>query len=194
QHIIEHVKDFFLQLNKIAPSYLIYGNHDMATNRLEEIESTLKLAGAKLLANEAEWIFFDDDPDLGFWLLGLSDQSARIRKMQNPLNKIDLPEKSKEDPKILLAHHPEFFERYLKNNEKKPDLTLAGHSHGGQIILPFIGGLFAPGQGIFPYYDFGIFTSEENQENRMIVTKGLGNSRCPTRINNRPEIVIIEFE
>lgn len=190
---LENVKDFFLQLNKIAPTYLIYGNHDIATKRLDEIEASLNLAGARLLKNEAEWIHFENS-DAGFWLMGLSDQSVRIRQMKDPLKGISLAPNSQKDPKILLAHHPEFFDRYLKDKDKRPDLILSGHTHGGQVILPVIGGLFAPGQGILPKYDFGIFTNEKYPQNRMIVSRGIGNSRFPLRINNRPEVIVIEFE
>lgn len=190
---LEHVKDFFLQLSKIAPTYLIYGNHDIATKRLDEIKATLKLAGAQLLENEAKWIQFEESA-AGFWLMGLSDQSVRIRQMKDPLKEISLTPNSQKDPKILLAHHPEFFDRYLKDEKKRPDLILSGHTHGGQVILPIVGGLFAPGQGLLPRYDFGMFTSEEYPQNRMIVSKGIGNSRFPLRMNNRPEVIVIEFE
>lgn len=192
-HTLEYVKDFFLQLNNLAPSYLIYGNHDFTSKGFDEIEATLNLSGAKLLKNEAEWISFEDS-NVGFWLMGLSDQSARIKQMTNPLKDIALKKGCEKDPKILLAHHPEFFESYLKDNEKRPDLVLTGHSHGGQVILPFLGGLFAPGQGILPKYDFGIFTNKKYPKNRMIVSKGLGNSKFPVRVNNRPEIVLIKLE
>lgn len=191
--ILEQTKDFFFQLNKLAPSYLVYGNHDMATNRLNEIESMLNLAGVKLLNNEAEWISFEN-PSKGFWLLGLNDSSSEIKKKEEPLSKIAFPANGNKEVKILLAHHPKFFEKYLRNAEKRPNLVLSGHSHGGQIILPIVGGLFAPGQGKLPKYDFGMFTSKNYADSRMIVTKGLGNSQFPLRINNRPEIVLIEFE
>ena len=68
------------------------------------------------------------------------------------------------------------------------DLTLSGHAHGGQVRLPFIGGLAAPGQGILPEYDAGLFAADSAA---MIVSRGLGNSIIPLRINNRPEIVVI---
>lgn len=191
--VLEHTKDFFFQLNKIAPSYLIYGNHDLATKRLDEIKSMLDLAGAKLLDNEAIWISFDQS-EIGFWLMGIHDLSNRIRSMENPLEKVEFPRNPVNDAKLLLAHHPEAFENYLKDNEKRPNLILSGHTHGGQVILPILGGLFAPGQGIMPKYDFGIFTSKKYPDSRMIVTRGLGNSRFPFRINNRPEIVVIEFD
>ena len=66
----------------------------------------------------------------------------------------------------------------------------AGHAHGGQVRLPVIGGLFAPGQGFFPEYDSGLYTSGTT---RMIVSRGLGSSSFPVRINDRPEIIVAEL-
>lgn len=191
--VLEHTKDFFSQLRGIAPTYVIYGNHDIASDRQQEIASTLKRVGVKLLDNEAEWISFNE-PDAGFWLMGLNDYMSSISIKKDVLAKIELPEFSKNQPKILLAHFPHFFEKYLMDDAKRPDLVLSGHTHGGQVILPIIGGLFAPGQGQNPYYDFGLFTSKENPDSRLIVTRGIGNSSFPFRVNNRPEIVEIEFE
>ena len=88
---------------------------------------------------------------------------------------------------ILLSHRPELFESYAHCNI---DLVLSGHAHGGQFRLPFIGGLIAPNQGIFPKYDAGLFT---NGSTNMIVSRGLGNSIIPIRFNNRPEVIVIEL-
>lgn len=191
--VIEHVKDFFSQLGNIAPTYTILGNHDLSNTRIKEIEGVLNRAGVQLLKNEATWISFDQ-PGAGFWLTGLNDYDSSIGIKNDVLKPIKMPKDSKNEPKILLTHYPHYFEKYLTNDDKRPDLILAGHAHGGQVILPIIGGLYAPGQGYNPTYDFGVFTSEKHPNSRLILTRGLGNSSCPLRINNRPEIVIIEFE
>ena len=68
------------------------------------------------------------------------------------------------------------------------DLVLSGHAHGGQIRLPFVGGLIAPGQGLFPEYDAGLYTEGDTH---MVVSRGIGNSVFPFRVNNRPEIVVV---
>ena len=86
---------------------------------------------------------------------------------------------------ILLTHRPELFNTYV---EREIDLILVGHAHGGQIRIPFIGGIVAPNQGFFPKYTSGIF--EENKT-AMVVSRGIGNSIFPFRINNRPELVVI---
>jgi predicted MPP superfamily phosphohydrolase len=69
--------------------------------------------------------------------------------------------------------------------------VLTGHAHGGQFRLPFIGGLIAPNQGLFPQYDAGLF-SEKNTN--MIVSRGVGNSIIPFRFHNRPEVILIELQ
>ena len=150
----------------------------------------LKIAGANLINNKTEWISFGE-PGAGFWLMGLTEYESSLQIKKNPLNRLELPKDSKLEPKVLLTHHPHFFDSYLENEEKRPDLILTGHTHGGQAILPIIGGLFAPGQGFNPFYDFGIFTNEKYPNSRLIVTRGVGNSSFPFRINNRPEIVLI---
>ena len=68
--------------------------------------------------------------------------------------------------------------------------VFSGHAHGGQIRLPFVGGIYAPGQGLFPEYTEGVYT--EGKTN-MIVSRGLGNSLFPLRVFNRPEIVVCEL-
>ena len=86
---------------------------------------------------------------------------------------------------ILLSHSPELFDTYV---EKKIDLILTGHAHGGQIRIPFIGGIIAPNQGFFPKYTSGVI---EKNKTTMVVSRGIGNSIIPLRINNRPELVVI---
>ena len=88
---------------------------------------------------------------------------------------------------ILLSHRPELFAEYVS---EEVDLVLSGHAHGGQFRLPFIGGVIAPDQGLFPKYDAGKYSKNHTT---MIVSRGIGNSIIPVRINNRPEIVIVEL-
>ena len=88
---------------------------------------------------------------------------------------------------ILLAHRPEQFPSYVAHGI---DLVLSGHAHGGQFRIPFVGGVVAPDQGLFPRYDAGLY---EQGDTRMVVSRGLGNSTFPVRVNNRPEVVLVEL-
>jgi predicted MPP superfamily phosphohydrolase len=85
---------------------------------------------------------------------------------------------------LLLAHHPEYIGNYVCAGA---GLVFSGHAHGGQFRLPLIGGLYAPGQGVLPTYDAGLYSLGNTQ---MIVSRGLGNSRFPFRLNNRPDLVV----
>lgn len=86
---------------------------------------------------------------------------------------------------IVLSHKPEFAEIYARQGV---DLVLCGHAHGGQVRLPLIGGLYAPGQGALPKYTSGLYDLGSTS---MVVSRGLGDSVIPMRVFNRPELVTI---
>ena len=86
---------------------------------------------------------------------------------------------------LVLSHRPELLPAYA---EAGADLVLSGHAHGGQVRLPGIGGLFAPGQGILPRLTSGVHARGET---RLVVSRGLGNSAFPLRVFNPPEIVTV---
>ena len=74
-------------------------------------------------------------------------------------------------------------------NKYKFDIMFSGHAHGGQFILPVLGGIFAPGQGLFPKYYKGVY----GEKNKLVVSRGLGNSGFPLRLFNRPDIVVVDI-
>ena len=94
-------------------------------------------------------------------------------------------------PKICLAHMPDTFIFNGAYNLWNVDLVLSGHTHGGLIRLPFIGGLYAPMQGWFPEYDRGYFCLGEHMQ--MVISAGLSGHGVIPRINNPPEIVVIDL-
>lgn len=89
---------------------------------------------------------------------------------------------------ILLSHRPEQFDRY---QELGYNLVLCGHAHGGQIRLPGTQGLYAPHQGFLPRYTHGM---HQQHTTTMVVSRGLGNSGFPFRINNRPQLILITLK
>ena len=93
--------------------------------------------------------------------------------------------------KICLAHMPDTFIFNGAYDLWDVDLVLSGHTHGGLIRLPFIGGLYAPMQGWFPEYDRGHYRLGEHMQ--MVVTSGLAGYGMLPRINNPPEIVVIDL-
>jgi hypothetical protein len=89
--------------------------------------------------------------------------------------------------RLLLAHHPCYFDAYAGWGA---DLTLSGHLHGGIVRLPFFGGVVSPQIRLFPRYDKGMYTMDGK---KMIVSAGLGSHTIKLRINNPPELIIIDF-
>lgn len=179
---------FIKKIKNIAPIYFVSGNHESSIS--ENCYNELK---EKLTENQV--IILDDKIDTlkvsnsEINLIGINDpQMTHIgyftesEIIENELNSIEY-DNSKYS--ILLSHRPELFNNYV---EKNIDLVLSGHAHGGQIRIPFIGGVVAPNQGLFPKYTNGKF---EQNKTVMIVSRGIGNSILPYRINNRPELVII---
>lgn len=175
-------------LVKIAPVFYVNGNHEQSISEYEFLEKDLINLGVRVLRNRAITvkkgtvevnILGIDDPS---FISGQYTENERINaELRFALRDI----KNQKGYKILLSHRPEMFQIYRDNNI---DLTFSGHAHGGQIRIPFVGGVIAPNQGIFPKYTSGIYTSGSSN---LIVSRGLGNSLFPQRIFNRPEIIVL---
>ena len=91
--------------------------------------------------------------------------------------------------KVLLAHRPELIEVYKQGDF---DLVLSGHTHGGQVRIPFIlNGLYAPNQGWFPPYAGGMY---DHGSLIHIVSRGVSFNPLLPRIFNPPEVVVIDIE
>jgi len=187
---IEIALQFAEEAVKIAPCYYVTGNHEARINKYNELVEGLESKGVVFLHNESvileqnnESITLIGVRDPSFQADYLFDDEASV--MDSVLSELM---RKADGYTILLSHRPEMFDVYVSNGV---DLTLSGHAHGGQFRLPFVGGLVAPGQGFFPEYDAGLYT--EGNTN-MIVSRGIGNSILPFRVNNRPEVVLIELE
>lgn len=90
----------------------------------------------------------------------------------------------KQGMKILLSHHPEYYDEFI--SKKDIDLVLSGHNHGGQMRL-FGRGVLSSSSGLFPKYDHGLY------DNRLVVSAGCSNTTAIPRINNPKELVIINL-
>lgn len=170
---------------KIAPIYFTPGNHEATSNTYDTLKKELINLGVIVL--EESFIQINKDNSY-FDLIGLQDPLFYNNKEMFKTELETLANKNADSFKILLSHRPEFIEAYAKANI---DLIFSGHAHGGQIRLPFIGGIIAPGQGLFPKYTEGIYYKENSV---LVVSRGLGNSRFPFRILNRPEIIVLTLE
>ena len=176
------------QLTGIAPCYYVTGNHEAwIKEQYKELEKRLIADDVVILhdhviqltkGSETIQIAGLDDPDC-------TDRDTYIQEsmVQTKISNMSLSN----EYSILLSHRPEMFEAYVS---EEVDLVLSGHAHGGQFRVPFIGGIVAPNQGLFPEFDAGKYIKNNTV---MIVSRGIGNSIIPVRFNNRPEIVIVEL-
>jgi hypothetical protein len=191
----EKMMQFGKELIEIAPVYYITGNHERRLSYFEELMQELSNIGFTVLLNDIAQINVKNN---NINILGLDEDQAnfddyKARKNGTFKYKDMSPYFDKLSKlkgfKLVLSHFPENFEMVKENNYSKYnfDLQLSGHAHGGQFILPFIGPVFSPGQGMFPKYARGSY----GEKPMLIVSRGLGNAEFPFRLFNHPEINVI---
>ena len=183
-------RDFFSKLEKIAPVYAVNGNHDIKSPNMKKLEELYRESGVTFLKDDAYSVMAPGrDPIV---IMGIEEPSTILKKqLGDPMKKINIRKDWQGQTRLLLAHRPEQFEKYHQDSEKEPDLTFSGHAHGGQVRIPKVGGLFAPGQGKMPKHTAGVFSLASDHTKKMVVSRGLGPSQFPLRINNRPELVVV---
>lgn len=173
---------------EIAPVYYVAGNHE---SRLPEefwmLERCMENLGVSVLRGERTLLTREG---AAVALIGVDDPTFQDKNSANwPGIVAEELGRLREEGlySILLIHRPELLETYARAGM---NLVFSGHAHGGQVRIPFVGGVIAPNQGFFPQYDGGLYTMGDTQ---LVVSRGLGNSLCPLRVNNRPEIVLAEL-
>ena len=187
---IEIALEFVRGAVKIAPVYYVTGNHEARITEYAELKNGLEQAGVTILENEKLKL---ERAGETITLMGVDDPSFRTDYLFGDAQTVtasvldDLMD-GNDGYTILLSHRPELFTTYVACGV---DLVFTGHAHGGQFRIPFVGGLVAPNQGFFPEYDAGLYTAETTN---MLVSRGVGNSMVPVRINNRPELIVVQLE
>ena len=178
---LKSCQNFWKKLSENHPEKIfgVLGNHDHHHPKFKIIRNLLKESGIEILENETKKIEKNGD---FIYFIGVDDPHEGYDNIEKAMAGIET-----EIPKILLAHSPEIFR---KVKEKSIDLVLVGHTHGGQINIPFITNLFMP----LKYdkkYKSGFF--EENST-LLYVNRGIGTTFLPIRFNASPEITLIELQ
>lgn len=181
--------DFVEKLKDVAPIYYVTGNHEAGIKeRYKELRKGLIDLGVNVLENKTVIMKYNGLDinivginDMNMQRLGFNGATRRINR------ELDLANYNIDNYTILLAHRPEHLDIYKTRNI---DLVLSGHFHGGQIRL-FGQGFMSPDRTWFPEYTAGVKTKEETT---MVLSRGIGNSLFPFRINNQPELVIVNLK
>ena len=176
-------------LTGIAPCYGVLGNHE--SERIyygndRALPKRFENAGLKLLRNSREDVRVGEDT---VQLIGVEGTAYGFEEYGGR----EFMEKTEIDPSsycILMTHIPILFETQLSGYGF--DLGIEGHVHGGIVNLPLLGGLYSDEEGYFPKFSAGKYTLDKQQT--LIISAGLGDSkRFPPRINNMPELVVIDI-
>ncbi len=183
---VEIALDMVRQLKKIAPVYMVTGNHELWSPQWSELKKELEKE--KILLDGKKVVLRKNKEKIHLW--GIADPGNQIKESSEFFGdnlKVMTNKMNKNEVNVLLSHRPEKFKDYVDNNF---DVVLTGHAHGGQARLPILGGVVAPHQGILPDFDAGVFKQEKTW---MVVSRGLGNSLIPLRVFNNPEIVSVKL-
>lgn len=195
---IEQIAPYLSKLKSKYGSYAVLGNHDWWVGG-ERIERVLEKNGTTVLGNENTYIKLNgkgvndltsakesSQNSKKIYIVGVEDMTTRNINLAKALKGVS-------SPAILITHSPDLFPIITKpQNQKltsKVNLVLAGHTHGGQVVFPFIGPVIVP-SSYDKQFAYGFF---EKKKQKMFVTRGIGTSILHVRFNCIPEIVVINF-
>lgn len=179
---------FAKELVKIASVYFAPGNHEARIPEIyEPFEKELQSIGVNVLRNSCKKINIGGEE---INIIGADDATfyGTEDKYVSTARTLDEIKYDKDLFTITLSHRPELFSVYVEKNQ---DLVFSGHLHGGQFVIPGLGGLYMPTEGFFPDYWEGTHTENSTT---MVVSRGIGNSAFPIRINNRPELIFVTLK
>ena len=174
----------------ICDVYYSLGNteKDYIESNISDIVGNLESLGVTVLDNEYRDVKINNTT---IRIGGMYDYAFNVESMDKDTYEFLCNFENTDNYKIMMAHRPDSFIFGDASQIWDIDLILSGHTHGGQVILPFLGGLYAADQGFFPKYTKGIF---DINRMKIIISSGLGSQREKLpRFNNRPEIVGISI-
>ena len=163
----EGLRQLAAALTPIAPCFAVPGNHELRMGREPLYRQILTESGVQYLCDDyADW----HKAGGTLRLYGMGRQTPHLEVEGQPA--------------IAIAHRPERMPQY---REAGWDLVVCGHAHGGHARLGRAS-LYAPHQGLLPKYTHGVYTEGDTT---MVVSRGLGNSSLPWRVNNPPHLPLL---
>jgi len=176
------------KLSETAPIYACYGNNELDQQLFidDTFKEQLISHNVNLISNEAKDVTVGNT---AIQLIAVSDNVDQFDVETNNAKKFLDSLEPADDFRICLTHYPELFKEKLLNRDI--DLAFCGHTHGGLIRLPFIGGLYTSGEGFMPEFTEGVETMDDGTE--VVISRGLGNNHLVPRIFNQPELVVVDI-
>ena len=176
------------KLSEIAPIYACYGNNELDQQLFidKTFRDKFKEHNVNLISNEATDVEVDGSV---VQLIAVSDNVKQFDIETNNAKKFLEKLEPTDNCRICLTHYPELFKEKLLN--RGIDVAFCGHTHGGLVRVPYIGGLYTSGEGFMPDLTDGVVTTEDGAQ--VVISRGLGNSHLVPRINNKPELVVVDI-
>ena len=182
-------------LKETAPVYYSFGNHEYSYMEAghEDLTEELEAAGAVVLNYQSIDIDIKGNPVRLGGLYEYGFETGMQSEEENERAVPYLEEYADTDRYLIMcAHRPESFYPWDMADQWGIDLVLSGHLHGGQVIIPGVGGLYNSLDGFFPKFDYGQYKLGDSD---MVITRGLGsNPKMLPRFNNPPEIAVVEVK
>lgn len=162
-------------------SFAVYGNHDYGGGGEHYYEDIMAEAGFTVLSNESISLTFKGK-DINIFggdeaLIGNHNSKETMKKVKE------------EDINLLLIHEPDLADEYVSY---PIDFIFSGHSHGGQVYIPFYGPIKK--NSLSEKYNKGLYDLNNKRGTRLYVSSGLGNTKVPFRFLNVPEILLFNIK
>ncbi len=179
-------------LAALGPVYMVYGNHDY-DDHARELEVLLHEEGVRILSNDS--VMLEQTGGERLRLAGVDDAKSGRDRLEMALQPpVEYPGRLEEDCTILLAHDPILIEKLASRPSLHVDLVLAGHTHGGQLVLPILGPLYRSYTTVTysgGWYEWKVRQTAGERRLRLFVSKGYGTSHLPLRLNAPAEVHVL---
>ena len=178
----DNVYELIRELHLICPDiFFVSGNHEWSNDSRKALLGSLDKMGVVILNNKGTALSTKSG---GINICGVDDPYGHRDNIGRAMKGLAGGKYT-----VLLAHSPRIRDRL---DRYTPDLILCGHTHGGQVRLPIVGALIAPGEGLLPVYNKGMYRLKGGS--KLYIDSGVGTSKLPLRFLNRSQISVIRVK
>ena len=183
-------------LKEIAPVYASFGNHERAHGVVYgvDVKALYEKAGAVVLDGTHQDAEIKGQKLRLGGLLGYALPERYVQTGEAVMAEYEYLQEMQQTERltVLLCHYPTCFIKDGILDDWNIDVVFSGHEHGGQIRLPWLGGAYAPDRGFFPGQTSGVLYAGDGMR-ALVLSRGLGSSGWIPRLNNVPEIVVVDL-